>query len=112
MTTQDTTRIADDLATDSTSLVKKLKGWNLIIGLYSEPSRTEEDLVHAYAQEARDIVQMMVRVLCDMTSAALRGKTERAAHMKSRLVQMAEREKHLATLCNTQLNTLAKEVGA
>lgn len=106
------TRIAEELATNSEALVKKLKGWNLIIGLYSEPNRIKEDFIHAYAQEARDIVQMMERVLCDITSAALRGKTERAENLKRRLGQMTEREKHLSILCNTQLNTLAKEVEA
>lgn len=106
MDTAKTTKMVEDLAQDSAGLLQKLKGWNLIAGLYEEPGSKEEDLVHAYAQQARDVVVMMVRLMCERVTAALKGRSERHANLTARLRDLAERERSLGELCQRSLVTI------
>ena len=62
MTIQELTRIAGDISSKAQSLEKRIKGWNLICGLFSEPRSTEEDLAHAYAAEAREVCLTAMRI--------------------------------------------------
>lgn len=106
MDTANTTKTVEDLAQDSAGLLQKLKGWNLIAGLYEEPGSKDEDLVHAYAQQARDIVVQMVRLMCERVTAALKGKAGRHENLTRKLQDLGERERNLCTLCHQALLNL------
>ena len=100
------TQIVEDLAQDSAGLLQKLKGWNLISGLYEYPENKDEDLVHAYAQQARDIVVQMVRLMCERVTAALKGKAGRHENLTRKLQDLGERERNLCSLCHQALLNL------
>lgn len=99
-------KTVEDLAQDSAGLLQKLKGWNLISGLYEYPENKDEDLVHAYAQQARDIVVQMVRLMCERVTAALKGKAGRHENLTRKLQDLGERERNLCTLCHQALLNL------
>lgn len=101
-----TTKTVEDLAQDSAGLLQKLKGWNLISGLYEYPENKDEDLVHAYAQQARDIVVQMVRLMCERVTAALKGKAGRHENLTRKLQDLGERERNLCSLCHQALLNL------
>ena len=107
MNISDTTKITEELASDSAGLLQKLKGWNLISGLYEETDNTGEDLVRAYSRQARDIVVMMVRLTAERAVAGLKGNKGRVKNLMARLRDLAEREASLATMCNVKLKALA-----
>lgn len=106
MNISDITKITEDLAQDSAGLLQKLKGWNLISGLYEETDNTGEDLVRAYSRQARDIVVMMVRLTAERAVAGLKGNKGRVKNLTARLRDLAEREKQLSTLCHQALKSL------
>lgn len=107
MNISDLTKITEELASDSAGQLTKLKGWNLISGLYEETDNTGEDLVRAYSRQARDIVIQMVRLNAERAVAGLKGNTGRYKNITTRLRDLAAREASLATMCNVKLKALA-----
>lgn len=103
-----TTRIAEDTTRRLSELVKSLKGWNLIVGLYEEKQNVQDDLVHAYANEARELVLMSLRLTFELGVAAMKERHERFDNLLQRLDSLDEREKTLSALCRKAL--LGKEV--
>ena len=77
MTIQELTRMAGDISSKAQSLEKRIKGWNLICGLFSEPRNTEEDLAHAYAAEAREVCFTAMRICYAWGLAGFKGNIER-----------------------------------
>ncbi len=102
------TRIAEETAQRLATLVKSLKGWNLVSGLYSLEHRTpEEDLVHALAVEAREIVLISIRLTCRLGELLLQEADNKPTRLIQQLNELDEREKRLAVLCRKAL----REVG-
>ncbi len=100
------TRIAENTSKRITELVTALKGWNLISGLYSLDHRSPaEDIVHALAVEAREIVLTAIRLTCRWGELALREDTSKLTHLEQQLANLSEREKHLARQCHQALRS-------
>ncbi len=107
------TRIAEETSERLTALVKSLKGWNLVSGLYSHERRSPaEDIVHALAVEAREIVLIAIRLTCHLGGLALSGDERKIARLRQRLTELDTREKHLATRCYKALNAAPEEAPA
>ena len=93
------TRIAEDTSRRLGELVKSLKGWNLITGLYTERNSTQDDLIHAYGIEARDVVLLSLRLTFELGAAGLKGHTGRFNNLLRRLDGLDARERNLAKAC-------------
>lgn len=99
MTIQELTRMAGDISSKAQSLEKRIKGWNLICGLFSEPRSTEEDLAHAYAAEAREVCLTAMRICYAWGLAGFKGNIERFHRLGNILAGLHERERRLSDLC-------------
>ena len=99
MTIQELTRMAGDISSKAQSLEKRIKGWNLICGLFSEPRNTEEDLAHAYAAEAREVCFTAMRICYAWGLAGFKGNIERFHRLGNILAELHEREMRLSDLC-------------
>ena len=99
MTIQELTRMAGDISSKAQSLEKRIKGWNLICGLFSEPRNTEEDLAHAYAAEAREVCFTAMRICYAWGLAGFKGNIERFHRLGNILAGLHEREMRLSVLC-------------
>ena len=99
MTIQELTRMAGDISSKAQSLEKRIKGWNLICGLFSEPRNTEEDLAHAYAAEAREVCFTAMRICYAWGLAGFKGNIDRFHRLGNILVGLHEREMRLSDLC-------------
>ena len=109
------TRIAEDTSKRIAELVTALKGWNLISGLYSLDHRSPaEDIVHALAVEAREIILISIRLTCRWGELALREDTAKLTRLELQLANLAEREKNIARQCHKAFLAAAngKEVEA
>lgn len=99
MTIQELTRIAGDISSKAQSLEKRIRGWNLICGLFSEPRSTEEDLAHAYAAEAREVCIAAMRICFAWGLSGFKGNIERYHRLGDILAGLHERERRLSDLC-------------
>lgn len=93
------TRIAGDTSHRLGELTKSLKGWNLLVGLYEDTRSSQDDLIHAYAVEARELVLLSLRLTFELGTAGLQGNKSRFDHLLKRLEELDERERKLAVLC-------------
>lgn len=93
------TRIAEDTSHRLGELTKSLKGWNLIAGLFEYTRSSQDDLIHAYAREARELVLLSLRLTFELGSAGIKGNKSRFDHLLKRLEELDEREQKLADLC-------------
>lgn len=103
------TRIAEDTSRRLGELIKSLKGWNLMTGLYEETHSTQDDLIHAYANEARGLVLISLRLTFELGAAGIRGDTRRFNRLLQKLDQLDKREKKLGTL---YLESMCRKEGA
>lgn len=93
------TRIAEDTSHRLGELTKSLKGWNLIAGLYEDTRSSHDDLIHAYANEARELVLLSLRLTFELGAAGMKENKSRFEHLLKRLNELDEREKKLASFC-------------
>ena len=78
---------------------ERVKGWHLIAELYCNPHTAEDDLVHAYASEARSLSLLSLRLTCARAEAGLRGNTKKYERLSKALDELTKREQNLSTLC-------------
>ncbi len=102
------TLFAEEPAQRLATLGKRRKGWNRVSGLYSLEHRTpEEDLVHALAVEAREIVLISIRLTCRLGELLLQEADNKPTRLIQQLNELDEREKHLAVLCRKALREVS-----
>lgn len=99
------TRIAGDISSKAQSLEKRIKGWNLICGLFSESRSSEEDLVHAYAAEAREVCIAAMRICLARGMSGFKGNIKRYQRLGNILSELHEREMRLSHLCRQAIQT-------
>ena len=95
----DLTRIAGEVGAEVMTRAERVKGWHLIAELYCEPRNAEDDLVHAYASEARSLSLLSMRLTCARAEAGLRGNTKKYERLSKALDELSKREQNLSTLC-------------
>jgi hypothetical protein len=103
MSIQEITRIAEETGATAQSKANRIKGWNLICCLYSESRSREEDLIHAYAVEAREVCIAGLRLVYARAEAGLRGNKERYERLGRTIEQLFEREMYLSSLCRESI---------
>lgn len=101
--------IAEDATSRLVELSESLKGWNLISGLYSQPESHAEDVVHALAVEAREIVLLSIRLTFKLGEAGMAGREQRFQNLLNRLAELDEREAKLAAACRKALAEVKKD---
>lgn len=97
------TRIAEDTQKRLEELTKSLKGWNLITGLYCDRNSHEDDVVHALALEAREIVLKSITNTFELGVAALKDQDSTFQALLRVLADLDDREAKLAALCRTAM---------
>ncbi len=87
---------------------KQLEGWKLVVGLYSERRSTEEDLIHAYAVEACELMQRAMRMLFELGAASIMQQRSSCEHLRRCIAEHDERAVVLAKLCRQVLGNDGK----
>lgn len=100
MDIKELTKIAEDIGATAAAKANRVKGWNLICCLYSEPRTAEDDLAHAYATEARSLSLLSLRLTCAKAEAGLRGNTKKYERLTKAIEEVTKREMRLSTLCH------------
>lgn len=103
MSIQEITRIAEDMASKAPHLAQRIMGWNLICGLYSEPRSHEEDMVLAYAHQAREICVRTLYLTCARAQAGLKDNLARYERLGQILTDLKIREQLLSSLCRAAI---------
>lgn len=88
-------------------LARSLEGWNLLACLFSESRTTEEDLTHALAIEARELVRSSLRLTFALGEAGMKGDGKRFSRLLGILDQLDARERRLAFLCRSCIQSTA-----
>lgn len=94
------TKIAEEVGAEAVAKANRVKGWNLICCLYSEPRTAEDDLAHAYATEARSLSLLSLRLTCAKAEAGLRGNTKKYERLTKAIEEVTKREMRLSALCH------------
>lgn len=105
------TRIAEEVGAEALTKANRVKGWNLICGLYSEPHSPDEDLAHAYASEARELSLHGLRLTCARAEAGLKGNSKRYDSLTKAIEEISKRERHLSALCREAIRNAANRKG-
>ena len=90
--TEDTTLILERLN-------NRLRGWNLIIALYSDPKNATYDEVYGFAIRCRDLVILSIRLIHNFVLAALGADKQQMGVLKKKLEELDIRERKLSDLC-------------
>lgn len=104
MEIKDLTKIAEEVGAAAAAKANRVKGWNLICCLYSEPRTAEDDLAHAYANEARSLSLLNLRLTCAKAEAGLRGNTKKYERLTKAIDEVTKREMRLSALCYAAVN--------
>ena len=104
MDIKELTNIAEDIGTTAAAKANRVKGWNLICGLYSESRSSKDDLIHAYANEARSLSLLSLRLTCAKAEAGLRGNTKKYERLTKAIDEVTKREMRLSALCHAAVN--------
>ena len=94
------TKIAEEVGAEAVAKANRVKGWNLICCLYSEPRTAKDDLAHAYATEARSLSLLSLRLTCAKAEAGLRGNTKKYERLTKAIEEVTKREMRLSALCH------------
>ena len=104
MDIKELTKIAEDIGTTAAAKANRVKGWNLICCLYSESRSSKDDLIHAYATEARSLSLLNLRLTCAKAEAGLRGDTKKYERLAKAIDEVTMREMRLSALCHAAIN--------
>ena len=94
------TKIAEEVGAEAVAKANRVKGWNLICCLYSESRSSKDDLIHAYANEARSLSLLSLRLTCAKAEAGLRGNTKKYERLTKAIEEVTKREMRLSALCH------------
>lgn len=97
------TRKAEELSQQITHLVKALKGWNLISGLFYASEEPEDVVIYAMAKEARDITMRLLELTHKLGEAAIRSDIEAYKRLKATLAPLYKREAVISRACQGKL---------
>ena len=97
------TRKAEETSQQIAHLVKALKGWNLISGLFYAGEEPEDVVIYALAKEARDITMRLLELTHKLGEAAIRGDIEAYKRLKATLVPLYKREAVISSTCQEKL---------
>lgn len=103
------TRMAEDITRRLDELVKSLKSWNLLCAFYEHPASHEEDLIHAYANEAKSLVMTSLHKTFYLGSLCMNEDSRDVQEVLNELNAIDSRESELATLCKKILTPHGKE---
>ncbi len=99
------TRLTTETSLRLVHLCTSLKAWNIIAALYAASDSPAEDTVHAYATEARRLVQQSIVLTCRFLVAVIEDSDRSAAaKLLLDMLKLERREKHLARLCRETLS--------
>ena len=104
MDIKELTNLAEDIGTTAAAKANRVKGWNLICCLYSESRSSKDDLIHAYANEARSLSLLNLRLTCAKAEAGLRGNTKKYERLTKAIDEVTKREMRLSALCHAAIN--------
>lgn len=102
------TRIAEEICQQIANLVKSLKGWNLISGLFYAGNEPEDIVIYALAREARDLTIRLLELTHKLGSAAMRDDEESYRRTKATLESLYAREAAISNACLEKLKQSAK----
>lgn len=102
------TRIAEEICQQIANLVKSLKGWNLIFGLFYAGNEPEDIVIYALAREARDLTIRLLELTHKLGSAAMRDDEESYRRTKATLESLYAREAAISNACLEKLKQSAK----
>lgn len=97
------TRKAEEISQQIANLVKTLKGWNLISGLFYAGEEPEDVVIYALAKEARDITMRLLELTHKLGEAAIRGDIEAYKRLKVTLAPLYKREAVISSTCQEKL---------
>ena len=102
------TRIAEEICQQIANLVKSLKGWNLISGLFYAGNEPEDIVIYALAREARDLTIRLLELTYKLGVAAMRDDEESYRRIKATLEPLYVREAAISNACLEKLKQSAK----
>lgn len=102
------TRMAEDITRRLDELIKSLKSWNLLCAIYERPASHEEDLIHAYANEAKSLVMTSLRKTFHLGTLCIDEEAHDVQEELNELNTIDSREAELATLCKKILTQYRK----
>lgn len=97
------TRKAEEISQQITHLVKALKGWNLISGLFYASEEPEDVVIYAMAKEARDITIRLLELTYKLGEVTMRGDIEAYKRLKATLAPLYKREAVISSTCQEKL---------
>lgn len=99
MKTSALVKMTEDTTLILARLNNRLKGWNLIIALYSDPKNAKYDEVYGLAIRCRDLVILSIRLIHNFMLAALGADKQQMGVLKKKLEELDIRERKLSDLC-------------
>lgn len=102
------TRIAEEICQQIANLVKSLKGWNLISGLFYAGNEPEDIVIYVLAREARDLTIRLLELNHKLGAAAMRDDEESYRRTKATLESLYAREAAISNACLEKLKQSAK----
>lgn len=93
------TRKAEEISQQITNLVKSLKGWNLISGLFYAGDKPEDVVIYALAKEARDITIRLLELTYKLGEVTMQGDVEAYRRLKATLAPLYKREAVISNAC-------------
>lgn len=102
------TRNAEEICQQIANLVKSLKGWNLISGLFYAGNEPEDIVIYTLAKEARDLTIRLLELTYKLGVAAMRDDEESYRRIKATLEPLYVREAAISNACLEKLKQSAK----
>jgi len=97
------TRKVEEICQQIAHLVKSLKVWNLISGLFYAGNESEDGIIYALSEEAREITNRLLELICKPGEAAMQGDTEAYKRLKATLCPLYKREVVISNTCQEKL---------
>lgn len=101
--TTNKTRKAEEISLQISDLVKSLKGWNLISGLFYASDKPEDVVIYALAKEARDITVRLLELTYKLGEVTMQGEVEAYRRLKATLAPLYKREAVISKACLEKL---------
>ena len=99
------TKMTEDTSLTLAHLNNRLKGWNLIIALYSDPKSAKYDEVYGFAIRCRELVILSIRLIHNFMLAALGDDKQQMTVLKRKLRELDFRERRLSNLCRKAIQS-------
>lgn len=97
------TRKAEEISLQISTLVKSLKGWNLISGLFYAGEEPEDVVIYALAKEAKDVTMRLLELTYKLGEVTMSDDIEAYKRLKATLAPLYKREAVISSACLEKL---------